>query len=359
MFVLHRKSTITVNLSLLDDSTMTYEEENDSSDVEYSCEMYDFSTITGALFLLIFIISVTCNSLLLFVLARYEDLKNITNIFVLNLACSDLVFTLTLPFWAVYHLHHHWVFGDFLCKFVTAAYFVGLYSSIIVLTAMTVDRFVTVVMHNWLSTPVMRKRCAVGACAAAWIISIGASLSDAIPTEVNARNNIYICEAAVTPELQTAYYLQVSLLFFLPFVIIIFCYSAILKTVLQTSNRKRHRTVIVVLSIVAVFFLCWGPYNIVLFLNFLYKPNGCKEIKGLYITFHISRILAFSHCCMNPLLYMLSQKLREHLLHHFRCECLKREHKEKSIGNVAFTAQTSAVTLDHHLLRHSHENVFM
>ncbi|XP_028284064.1 chemokine XC receptor 1-like [Parambassis ranga] len=347
-----------VNLSLLEDYIMTYEGENGSGHVEYLCETYDFSTIASALFLLIFIISVTGNSLLLCVLVRYEDLKNLTNIFVLNLACSDLVFTLTLPFYAFYQLHH-WVFGDFLCKFVTAAYFVGLYSSIILLTAMTVDRFVTVVMHNWPCTPVMRKRCAVGACAAAWIISIGASLSDAIPIKVEAWYDLYIC---VGPELQLAYYLQVSLLFFLPFVIIIFCYSAIIKTVLQTSNRKRHRTVIVVLSIVAVFFLCWGPYNIVIFIYSLYKPDDCKTKEGLEIAFQISRILAFSHCCMNPLLYMLSQKLRGHLLHHFRCDRVKREQREKSasvIENIAFTAQTSAVTLDHQLLRQSFENVFM
>lgn len=279
--------------------------------VKYICnETFDFETISGAFFILIFIFSVTGNVLLLCVLIIYENLKNVTNLFVLNLACSDLVFTFTLPFWAVYHLHH-WVFGDFACKFMTAAYIVGLYSSVILLTAMTVDRFVTVVLHNWPNKPVRRQRCAMAACAAAWTISIAASVSDAIQMKVEIQwNDLYSCEGPSDgPNVYLGYYLQVSLLFFLPFAIIVFCYCAILKTVLQASNRKRHRTVVVVLCIVTAFFLCWGPYNILLLIQSLHEPEGCDEQKHWDIACSICHILAFSHCCMNPLLYMLSQKL--------------------------------------------------
>ncbi|XP_070775692.1 chemokine XC receptor 1-like [Enoplosus armatus] len=327
---------------------------NDSGDVVYFCpNIFDFATINGALFILIFIFSVTGNVLLLCVLLVYENLKNVTNVFVLNLACSDLVFTVTLPFWAVYHLHH-WVFGDFVCKSMTAAYIVGLYSSIILLTAMTVDRFVTVVLHNWSSTPVRRRSCAMAACAAAWIISIAASVSDAIKVKVDGPwNGFYICEVpSDSPDVNLGYYLQVSLLFFLPFAIIVFCYSAILKTVLQASNRKRHRTVVVVLCIVAAFFICWGPFNILLFIHSLYEPKGCNAIERSQIAFSICRILAFSHCCMNPLLYMLSQKLRRHLLQLLCSKTARRKNMERGTGqttiiqNVAFNAQNSAVMLE-------------
>ncbi|CAK6957721.1 chemokine XC receptor 1-like [Scomber scombrus] len=157
---------------------------DDSGEVEYLCDLMDFSTVNAAFFIVIFIISVTGNSLLLVVLVCHGNLKNATNLFVLNLACSDLLFAVTLPFWAVDHLHH-WVFGDLACKFLTSAYYVGLYSSTILLTAITVDRFITVVLNKWPSKPV-RERCAVGVCAAAWIISVTASLSDAIKVKESA-----------------------------------------------------------------------------------------------------------------------------------------------------------------------------
>ncbi|XP_068614827.1 chemokine XC receptor 1-like [Brachionichthys hirsutus] len=289
-------------------------DDNTSLDVVYYCdEMFDFETISGAFFILIFIFSLTGNILLLCVLFFYENLRNVTNIFILNLAFSDLVFTVTLPFWATYHLHH-WVFGDFFCKFMTAAYVAGSYCSIILLTAMTVDRFITVVLH-WPGNPVRRQRCAMVSCAAAWLISIAASVSDAIKVgEETDWNNVSKCEfSSGGSDVDLGYYLQMSLLFFLPFAIIVFCYSAILKTVVQASNRKSHHTVVVVLCIVAAFFICWGPYNTIIFVQSLYKPKGCYEYDNLYIAYSICRILAFSHCCMNPLLYMLSKKLWERI----------------------------------------------
>ncbi|XP_035490796.2 chemokine XC receptor 1 [Scophthalmus maximus] len=305
---------------------------SDSEDVVYFCdEIFDFATISGSLFLLVFIISLAGNSLLLIVLVVNKNLKNVTNLLVLNLACSDLVFTVTLPFWATFYLHN-WVFGDFGCKFIAAAYFVGLYSSVILLTAMTVDRFITVVLQKWPSNSV-RQRCAMGACAAAWVISIAVSLSDAMHVKVETHwNNVTTCEySSDDPDFKLGYYLQVSLLFFLPFVIIVFCYTAILKTVLGSSNRKRRRTVVVVFCIVSAFFICWGPYNIILLIERWYEPKRCNAKERLIIAFHICELLGYSHCCVNPLLYMLSQKVRKQLLHLLTCNKVLREKREKGI----------------------------
>ncbi|XP_053186729.1 chemokine XC receptor 1-like [Scomber japonicus] len=315
----------------------------DYDEMPYLCDDMDFSTVNAAFFIVIFIISVTGNSLLLVVLVCYENLKNATNLFVLNLACSDLVFTVTLPFWAVGHLHH-WVFGDLACKLLTAAYFVGLYSSVILLTAITVDRFITVVLNKWPRKPV-RERCAVGVCAAAWIISFAASLSDAINVKEFANGEELSCESDDL-ELNLNYYLQVSLLFLLPLAIIIFCYSAILITVLQFSNRKRRRTVVVVLCIVAAFFVCWGPHHVLLFVETLYEPEGCDAEKSWDIAYHTCRILAYSHCCMNPLLYMLSQNLRRHLLKFLHCDNGMSRSMERVTSHSGIRPRTSEVMVD-------------
>ncbi|XP_004542980.1 chemokine XC receptor 1 [Maylandia zebra] len=320
-----------------------------SDQVHFLCDS-DFPSITGPFFILIFILSIIGNSLLLCVLFIYEDLKSITNIFILNLACSDLIFTITLPFWAVDHLQQ-WVFGDFVCKLMTAVFFVGLYSSVILLTAMTVARFIRVVLPNWKSNRARRRRYAIGACIAAWIISISASLSDATKVKAINWDNQNYCDDGSDDKLGR--YLQVSLLFFLPFAIIIFCYSAILKTVLQGLSRKKHKTVAVLLCIVAVFFICWGPYHIMLLINSLYKPIGCKAEERLAVAYRICEMLAYSHCCMNPLLYMLSQKLRNNLFNLLKCKNLCSKNKEENIGqktsgiqNVAFTVDNSSVNTE-------------
>ncbi|XP_041658547.1 chemokine XC receptor 1-like [Cheilinus undulatus] len=326
---------------------------NDTGNEGFFCdETFDFNTLSGAFFIFIFILSLIGNILLLCVLVVHENLKNVTNLFILNLACSDLIFTITLPFWAVYHLHH-WVFGDFACKFETAAYYAGTYSSVILMTAMTVDRFLGVVLHSRPINPLTRQRCAIVSCVAAWVISIAASVRDAFRAKVlDTWNNETACEL-FEHDVSLGYYLQMSLLFIFPFAIIVFCYAAILRTVLQASNRKTCRTVVVVLCIVAAFFICWGPYNIILLIASFYEPAGCNATEVFYMAYDICRILAFSHCCMNPLLCMLSQKLRRDLLQLLHCNKTSKYVPERSNGqstsviqNVAYTAKSSAIMLD-------------
>lgn len=321
-----------------------------SSDVKYiSDEIFDFAPVSGVFLIVIFILSLVGNTFIACILLLYEKLNKVTNLFVLNVVFADLVFTITLPFWSVFFLHH-WVFGELMCKFVTVFYITGQYTSIILLTAMTVDRFITVVL-NWPQKPVRRLRCAQVSCAVAWLIGAAASVSDAVKMKVSSEEGFHVCEdPSEDPSVMLGYYWQVALLFFLPFAVMVFCYSAILKTVLQASNRKQHRTVVMVLCIVAAFFICWAPYNIVLLVSSSEEENYSQESQ---IVRNVCHLLAFSHCCMNPLLYMFSQKLRKHVLEVLRCEKACGEKREGTTGqstfanpNAAYIAAGSAVTLD-------------
>jgi len=151
---------------------------------------------------------------------------------------------------------------------------------------------------------------------------------------------------------EIGYKLAVSLLFVFLLSIIVFCYSAILKTVLQASNRRKHRTVVVVLCIVAAFIICWLPYNIMFIIVSLNEPKNCYARNRVIIAFSICNALAHSHCCMNPILYMLSEKWQKHLLDLFSCKKVTRvRDRKRTTGycvkqNVAFKAQSSAVVLE-------------
>lgn len=50
----------------------------------------------------------------------------ISNIYLLNLAISDLIFLFTLPFWIDYKLKDDWIFGDAVCKLLSGFFFLGL-----------------------------------------------------------------------------------------------------------------------------------------------------------------------------------------------------------------------------------------
>ncbi|KAI4888234.1 hypothetical protein NFI96_027964, partial [Prochilodus magdalenae] len=84
------------------------------------------------------------NVLVLLILGLYENLRSLTNIFILNLAVSDLIFTLGLPFWVCYYIWS-WTFGDFMCQAVKFVPSVGFYSSTVFLMLMTIQRYVAAV----------------------------------------------------------------------------------------------------------------------------------------------------------------------------------------------------------------------
>lgn len=322
--------------------------------VVYFCdeEEFDFAGVTGALFIVVFLLSFTGNVFIACILLLHKTRNKVTNLFVLNVVFSDLLFALTLPFWSVFFLHH-WVFGEVMCKLMMVFYITGQYSSILLLTAMTVDRFGTIVLQ-WPKNRERRMRYAQVSCAAAWLIGIGASVGDAIKANVTSHGDHYLCEdLSENDTITLGYYLQVSLLFFLPLAVIVFCYSAILRKVLHTSNRKQRRTVVMVLCIVVAFFICWGPYSVFLLSATSFEEYDCHSRQRLLVAEFVCRVLAFCHCCVNPVLYMYSQKLRKPVLD-ILCSkntCVKNRGKDIApnipvAANAYYTTAQTTVTLD-------------
>ncbi|XP_073705919.1 chemokine XC receptor 1 [Garra rufa] len=287
----------------------SYVYDEDNGNLILMCNVDHYNKTTGVCYAMIFCLSILGNGFLVCALTCYEDLKRATNLFMFCLALFDLLFTLTLPFWCV-ELLDHWIFGDVVCKIATAAYFVGIYGSLILLTAMTLDRFVVVVIRSYWLTRSRRLKCSKAACVAAWIISLIACLRDSIAAKAEERHiKTYDCKSSSEYDDNVGYYAQTILLFLVPFAIIVFCYTKIILTLMTTSARQKYRTVIMVLCIIIAFFICWGPYHIIMVLMSIYGFDECEH-KQLHVAFIVCRILAFSHCCMNPVLYIVRGKYR-------------------------------------------------
>ncbi|XP_066513771.1 chemokine XC receptor 1-like [Hoplias malabaricus] len=325
-----------INNSSVNDS---YEYNYDGEELITLCEQSSYAEITGGSYIVICIFSLIGNSLLLYGLARFEDLKRVTMLFILCLAVFDLLFTVTLPFWAVDNLHK-WIFGDVACKILTGAYFVGIYGSLILLTAMTVDRFFAIVVRSQWLTRRRRLGLAKAACVGAWVISVGACLKDALTSNTQHIGFTKTCNASPSQGGHMEYYAQVILLFFLPLTVITFCYGKILHTLMSTSGKKKYRTVLVVLCIVVAFVICWGPYHILMIVQAEYHPKECDKKTELNHALVACRILAYFHCCVNPLLYMLRGRSRKILSSLLFCSAELRQiqhqerHTEPSHSNL-------------------------
>ncbi|KAK1802559.1 hypothetical protein P4O66_004214 [Electrophorus voltai] len=92
-------------------------------------------------------------------------------IIMINLATTDLLYVLTMPFLAYYYARGvSWTMGEFMCRFVRFGFHFNLYGSILFLTCLAVFRYVAVV-HPMQAARVKKKRWGLIASAITWILA--------------------------------------------------------------------------------------------------------------------------------------------------------------------------------------------
>ncbi|XP_072536305.1 C-C chemokine receptor type 4-like isoform X2 [Salminus brasiliensis] len=270
----------------------------------------------STLYSIVFIVGFIGNGLVLCVFLKYHKRCNMTDVCLFNLALSDLLFLISLPFWVHYATLNEWTFGNFMCRSVTFFYMLGFYGSIFFMILMTADwYFVVVHAHTSLFYKHRLVKVGIALSAFMWALSLGASLPTIIFSKViNEPTGIH-CKAEYTDKWRLFSYLEISVIgWILPFSVMVFCYSRIIPTLVAMKSQKRHKAIKLILVLVLVFFLFWTPYSMVMFLYFLHYLGylaTCEWQSGLGLALQWAETIAFSHCCLNPIIYAFAgQKFR-------------------------------------------------
>lgn len=259
-------------------------------------------------YLLIFILGGLGNTLVLVILRRYRHSHTSTEQFLFHLALANLLLVLTFPFGVVQCLAG-WVFGTVLCKVLSAINRMSFYSSSLLLGCVSVDRYLAVVYA--LRTFQKRRHLSIHlTCLGVWLLSVLLTLPDLLFTEVwEDSSNLSTCHFQKDGLHGSNAWLATRFLyhivgFFLPSVVMCYCYAAIVRVLCQSQRLQRQKAVRVAILVTGVFLLCWSPYHVVVFLDTLTKlePSGCS-LPGLSTATIASEMIGYSHCCLNPLLY--------------------------------------------------------
>uniref|UniRef100_A0A2K6TM00 C-C motif chemokine receptor 6 n=2 Tax=Saimiri boliviensis TaxID=27679 RepID=A0A2K6TM00_SAIBB len=279
------------------------------------------------------------NILVVLTFAFYKKARSMTDVYLLNMAIADILFVLTLPFWAVNHATGAWVFSNAMCKLMKGIYAVNFNCGMLLLTCISVDRYMAIVQatksFRLRSRTLPRSKVI---CLAVWGVSIIISSSAFI---FNQKYNIQgsdVCEPNYQPVSEPVRWkllmlgLELLFGFFIPLVFMIFCYMFIVKTLVQAQNSKRHKAIRVIIAVVLVFLACQIPHNMVLLVTAanLGKMNrSCQHEKRMGYTKTVTEVLAFLHCCLNPVLYaFIGQKFRNYFLKIMKdLWCARRKHK--------------------------------
>ncbi|XP_051955255.1 chemokine XC receptor 1-like [Xyrauchen texanus] len=284
------------------------------------------SIIIPLFFTLMVVLSCVGNFLVLVILVFYEKLSTPINILILNLALSDLLFTFGLPFWASYHIWG-WTFDETCCKALKFLFYLGFYSSVFFITLMTIQRYMAVVhpLSDW-------EKCRGFSIAPfiVWILSGLAALPGSLRSKVMSHITNLYCEYDSIEVKHAVVYLQ-NVFFFIAFCIMGFCHVRMFWIIRKSQTRRRHRAIKIIFCVGLVFFIGWAPFNIVMFLRTLMDYGLhpfiiCDVSIRLDYAFYACRLMAFSHCCINPVIYVfVGEKFQNHLRAMLKKICPKQK----------------------------------
>lgn len=230
-----------------------------------------------------------------------------TDILLLNLTVSDLIFLIILPL-KMYEAASgmKWNLPEFLCSITAFTFFSTIYTSSLLLMAVSVVRYIAVafpITYHTLCRPVY----AIVISVVIWLISAAhCSITIIIQHHPSlSRNDTTYCYENFT-ETQLKVLLPVRLEFFfvlclIPLLICIYCYSRcilILYSRARITQMQKQKAIGMASGTLAVFLICVLPYNISHLLGYF---QG-KSPQWRYYTL----LLSTFNTCIDPIIFYFS-----------------------------------------------------
>lgn len=285
-------------------------------------QSYMTELVVPLLCLFAFFIGLPTNTLALWVLVlRTKKLPS--TILLINLTICDLLLLLVLPFRIVYHfLGNNWTFGEPFCRIVMALFYGNMYGSVVCLALIAVDRYVALV-HPFGAKTLRSNKNSVCMSVLVWIVVVAAAVPLLASKQSYEIKNLAIttCHDALPPEQQEKYSLPYfatlfSLCFLVPLLVVLFCYSAVLRTLMAEGQRFAHAVRVTVLMLM-VFIACLLPSNILMLLHYSKSDFANNH---LYVPYLITLSLSTFNSCIDPFIfYFVSKDFRKRLWEALRC----------------------------------------
>ncbi|NP_001107923.1 uncharacterized protein LOC794123 [Danio rerio] len=239
------------------------------------------------------------------------------DLFMLNLAISDLIFLSFLPFKMKEAADQMiWNMPQILCQLSLFMFFLPFYSSVLFLTAISIERYVCVAFPTKYKNP-KRIIYTIITCVAIWVTVVGYSIlpykvtftdshvadnttkvsfTDSLVADNTTNQRTLVaepqrCYSKFTKEqLKELLPIRLSiavLFFFLPLLICCFFYVSFIRilTNLHLIKRQRKlRAIGLVVGTLLVFTTCFAPYNVSHLVGFIKKESPAWRMKTLMLS---------------------------------------------------------------------------
>ncbi|XP_069124060.1 QRFP-like peptide receptor [Argopecten irradians] len=300
-----------------------------------SFEMEESSKIIlTALYGVIVFMSLLGNSLVLLTFVCNRHMRSTTNVFIVSLAVSDILYTLTAaPFDILVTFTTFWTSGSFSCKMVPFMNSLSVACSSLTLCCIAFDRFYAIVYP--LKGKIFQSPTkAFALLLFVWVLSVATSLPNAQQYELvpfrTGCDTKYLCmqplvDGVAGEILQT--WLSFTLLFLLPLLVMSILYGIIIyrlwikrpigSSIESSQLRMKKKAIKMLLVVVFLYVLCWLPlqcFSIIIHKSNVRPTQSIRQLRKFL------QWLAVSSCCYNPVIYtLMNEKFRRNFINVLMC----------------------------------------
>ncbi|XP_050966808.1 C-X-C chemokine receptor type 2-like [Labeo rohita] len=270
------------------------------------------STVLG----LCCVLGVPGNIAVLVMLIQHLKEDSFTPKLMLSLAVSDLLSLIFLPVW-IYALLNGWIFGQGLCKFFSYVVYWSLYSTVLSVTLLSLQRYLQVLYpQRWAK---LGQKGQNGLIFAIWTSSgVLASYALYYRNAKKKYGRLRCYQDYTNKEEQIVVLLVETLVMFVvPLFSLLYFYCRLHQRINQSAFFRSHRLKKLVIRIVVAFFIFSTPcmINNLVLMAMPLKSAASNNVTGA---------LFFINSCVNPFLYAFSART---------LRCKRKQHSDQPQQN--------------------------
>ncbi|XP_049593353.1 neuropeptide FF receptor 2 [Syngnathus scovelli] len=305
--------------------------------VDFYLHRASVAAVFAASYLLIFLLCMLGNALVCFMVLRRRSMRTVTNLFILNLAVSDLLVGIfCMPTTLVDNIITGWPFGNLVCKVSGTVQGISVSASVFTLVAIAVDRFRCIVYPFKQKLTIATSKLII---AVIWVLAAIISCPSGVMLHVAHEPSVrivlrqrqdsrpfYWCrENWPSPDMRKVYTTVLFVnIYFAPLTLIVIMYArigvALFKSdatgaslrrdgpgpgteARQTVSRKKKRVVVMLLVVALLFALSWLPlWSLMMLSDYGSLSEAQHRVVNIYL-YPLAHWLAFFNSSVNPIIY--------------------------------------------------------
>ncbi|XP_061589331.1 neuropeptide FF receptor 2-like [Cololabis saira] len=295
-------------------------------------------------YLLIFLVCMVGNGVVCFIVLRSKNMRTVTNLFILNLAISDLLVGIfCMPTTLVDNIITGWPFGSIVCKLSGMVQGISVSASVFTLVAIAVDRFRCIVYPFKQKLTIATSKLII---VIIWVLAVFIMCPSGVMLQVTKEQTVriilgsnsetrpfYWCrENWPSQEMRKIYTtILFANIYLAPLSLIVIMYARIGFTLFKTTlppisgsgttpgvgisnnkvcmegrhtvSRKKKRVIMMLLVVALLFILSWLPlWTLMMLSDYASLTEHQYRVINIYV-YPLAHWLAFFNSSVNPIIY--------------------------------------------------------